>query len=271
MNTKHLVSLSVLFFLGWNYSHHVAAHAEEATIAPADQPDPQVERKGGFLGRGRLGNQVLGMVPLLQVDSVKQELHVEGEQAAQLESFTLQIRDDFAEEIRQILQSLREANPEDRRQFREKVGEIAQRINERLDSVLNKEQSDRLKQIDLQLGLRKNGPAAALTSSDIAMALDITPKQKKELRAQARESQGSEPQTLAEARQDVSEILTPEQMEKLENLLGPEFDLPAALLEKETGRGQRGSRRTEGRERRANRRGQQESEPKEVAPEPPEV
>ncbi|TWU25849.1 hypothetical protein [Bythopirellula polymerisocia] len=270
MINKCLVSLIALVTFGGDNSHFVAAQNEEPIPTPAVQQKEQVPPKG-FLGRGRMGKQALGMVPLLQVDSIRQELNVEGEQAAQLESFTLQIREDFAEEIRQILQSLREANPEERGQFREKVGEIAQRINERLETVLNKDQSERLKQIDLQLGLRKNGPAAALTSNDIAMALDLTPDQKKQLRAKAREAQGRAPQTLAEARQEVSEILTPEQLQKLENLLGAEFDLPAALLEKEPGRGKRGIRRNEGRERRANRRGLDTSEPKEEAPEPPEV
>ncbi|QEG34925.1 hypothetical protein [Bythopirellula goksoeyrii] len=270
-NTKHFICMCALALLGEGNVSLLSAQEGEPAITPAEQPKSADGQRGGFLGRGRMGKQALGMVPLLQVDSVKQELRVEGEQAAQLESFTLQVREDFAEEIRQLLQALRSANPEDRKQFRDKVGEIAQRINERLDTVLNKDQSDRLKQIDLQLGLRKNGPAAALTSSDIAMALDLTPEQKKQLRAQARESQGSEPKSLAEVRQDVSEILTPDQQAKLENLLGAEFDLPAALLEKDAGRGQGGRRRIEGRQRRANRRALEPSEQKVEAPEPPAI
>lgn len=271
MITKHWVCVLALTILGTGNFSSLWSQEVEPVTAPAEQPKPEGVKKGGFLGRGRMGKQALGMVPLLQVDSVKQELHVEGEQAAQLESFTLQVREDFAEEIRQLLQSLRSANPEERKQFREKVGEIAQRINERLDTVLNKDQSDRLKQIDLQLGLRRNGPASALTSSDIAMALDLTPEQKKQLRVQGRETQRSEPKTLADARQEVSEILTPDQQAKLENLLGAEFDLPAALLEKDIGRGQGGRRRNEARERRANRRAQEPAEQKVEAPEPPAI
>lgn len=100
------------------------------------------------------------------------------------------------------------------------------------------------------------------------MALDLTPEQNKQLRQKATENPQRESQTLAEARAEVSDILTPEQQEKLENLLGAEFDLPAALLEKQPGRGQGGRLRNEGRERRALRRA---AEPKVEAPEPPEV
>lgn len=100
------------------------------------------------------------------------------------------------------------------------------------------------------------------------MALDLTPEQNKQLRQKATENPQRESQTLEEARAEVSDILTPEQQKKLENLLGAEFDLPAALLEKQPGRGQGGRLRNEGRERRALRCA---AEPKVEAPEPPEV
>ncbi len=271
MLTRYLTCYSIVLFLNWGGTNDVTAQDEQAIATPDQQPATPPLQRGGILGRGRMSNRAQGMMPLLQFDSIRRELQVEGEQATKLESFTLQVREDFAEEIRQTLRSIRESNPEDRRQFGDRVGEIAQRINERLETVLNREQADRLKQINLQLGLRRNGAAEALTTADIATALDLTPEQIRNLRKQARENPNREPQTLAAARQEVNDVLTPAQQEKLENLLGPEFDLPAALLEEEPARGQGGLRRAEGRERRASRRALESQEPKEEAPEPPEV
>lgn len=216
------------------------------------QPEPMEDRQ--FRGRGgrRFGESMMGYLPLLQIDSVKKELKLEGDQSTQVDSLTIKVREDFAEEIRGLLESLRTADPAQRQQFREKVAELANRVNERLGTVLNAEQSSRLRQINLQLGLRRNGAAEALSSADIATALDLSPEQQEKLREQAQSSprgRGGESNTLEEARQEANALLTPEQQEKLTNLLGDEFDLPEAMLERGRGRGGFGGRREGGNRR----------------------
>ncbi len=231
------------------------AQLEEAPEAPAVPAGESSEQGGrGFGGRGRFGEQVMGYVPLLQIDSVKQELKLEGDQATQVDSLTIKIREDFAGEIRELMQSLRDADPDDRQQFRENMAAIAARVNERLGTVLNPEQTSRLRQINLQLGLRRDGAAAALSTADISAALDLTAEQQSQLRDQAQESRrqrGREAKSLAEARQEANALLTPEQQEKLTNLLGAEFDLPAAMLEGGRGRAGFGGRRGRGEGRRS--------------------
>lgn len=250
------LSVTLLFAFVLLPLPRIAAQENEPADQPAVQEDDSQEQRGrGFRGRGggRFGEQMLGYVPLLQIDSVKRELKVEGDQATQVESLTLQIREDFADDIREVLESLSSADPEDRQQFRAKMAEVAAKVNERLSTVLNGEQTSRLRQINLQLGLRRNGAAEALTSADIATALDLTPEQQEELGEQAREARrqrGREAKTLEEARQEANELLTPEQQEKLTNLLGEEFDLPAAMLERGRGRGGFGGRRGGGEGRR---------------------
>lgn len=237
-----------LTVVSWTWaSANLLAQVEEAPDIPAVPAGESSEQGGrGLGGRGRFGEQVMGYVPLLQIDSVKQELKVEGEQATQVDSLTIKIREDFAQEIRDLMQSLRDSDPEDRQQFRENIAAIAARVNERLGTVLNPEQTSRLRQINLQLGLRRDGAAAALSSADIGAALDLTAEQQAQLREQAQESRrqrGREAKSLAEARQEANALLTPEQQEKLTNLLGAEFDLPAAMLEGGRGRGGLGGRR----------------------------
>ncbi len=187
----------------------------------------------------------MGFVPLLQIDSVKKELKLEGDQATQVDSLTVNIREDFAAEIRDMMQSFRDADPADRQQFRDRMAEMAQRINERLSTVLNSEQTSRLRQINLQLGMRRDGAASALSSSDIAAALDLTAEQQEQLREQAQTpgGRGRSAVTLAEAREEANALLSPDQQKKLVTLLGAEFDLPAAMLEGDRGRGGLGGRR----------------------------
>jgi hypothetical protein len=245
------LSVALFFVLALLPLSRLAAQENEPGYQQAVQEDDTQQRGRGFRGRGsgRFGDQMLGYVPLLQIDSVKKELKVEGEQATQVESLTVQIREDFADEIRDVMESLRSADPEDRQEFRAQMAEVAAKVNERLSTVLNSEQNSRLRQINLQLGLRRNGAADVLSSSDIATALDLTPEQQEKLREQARESRrerGREAKSLEEARQEANELLTPEQQEKLTNLLGEEFDLPAAMLERGRGRGGIGGRREAG-------------------------
>jgi hypothetical protein len=250
------LSVALLLVLALLPLSRLAAQENEPGDQQAVQEDDAQQQRGrGFRGRGggRFGDQMLGYVPLLQIDSVKRELKVEGDQATQVESLTVQIREDFADEIRDVMESLRSADPEDRQQFRAQMAEVAAKVNERLSTVLNSEQNSRLRQINLQLGLRRNGAAEALSSTDIATALDLTPEQQEDLRDQARESRrerGREAKSLEEARQEANELLTPEQQEKLTNLLGEEFDLPAAMLERGRGRGGFGGRREGGEGRR---------------------
>lgn len=215
----------------------VSAAQQESAPSDNQQQDPTAKSTGP---RGRFGNQFLGMVPLLQIDSVRRELQVDEEQATQIESFTVQIHEDFAEEIRFLLRSWRQGRVGERGQLREKVAAIADRINKRLDEVLHEDQLNRLRQIDLQLDLQRQGAAERLTSSDLAAALDLTDEQQQQLRKQAeshRSSNEESPRTLAQTRMEVSKILTTQQLEKLENLLGPEFDLSAAMLDRPPRRG----------------------------------
>jgi Spy/CpxP family protein refolding chaperone len=249
--------IALILIGGTLVAQNLTAQEQEGSSAPRERSaDTRPEGGRGFRGGGggRFGNRMMGMVPLLQIDSIKKELKIEGDKATEVESFTVKIREDFADEVRDVMDSLRNANPEDRQQFREKMAEVANRINERLSTVLDEEQTSRLRQINLQLGLRRDGAAQALSSSDIAAALDLTSEQQEQLREQARESRGGRGRTaksLAEAREEANAVLTPEQQEKLTNLLGAEFNLPEAMLEGGRGRGGFGGRRGGGEGRRS--------------------
>lgn len=214
-----------------------------------------------FLGRLSRSPSLMGLAPLLRVESIRQELKIDQEQSTVVEEISISIQEDFGAEILSFLRSLRDLPPEERREARgKKSSEFRQKINLRLKEVLNDEQFNRLEQIGLQLDLRQKGAAEALTSEDLVAALDLTEDQTIELQHMARESRqnrrNEKAPTLEEAREATKEVLTEDQQEKLSTLLGDEFDLPEALIKEPTRRGL-------GRWRngpRANRRSSQEQE-----------
>lgn len=225
--------------------------AQESATEPAsppaqsDQPDNQDQQRG----RGERGmDRMLGMVPLLRVETVRQELGVNDEQSKSIETTSLQIREEFGQQIREFMQSFRDLSPEERRARRDesdgRLAEIRGKINERLRGDLDEKQFQRLQEIEVQRLVRTSG-VGALTSDDLAASLDLTDEQKQQLREQGQAARdANEAISLEDVRAKVKDILTPDQMGKLETLFGAAFDLPREMLERGRGRfgGGRGGR-----------------------------
>jgi hypothetical protein len=220
-----------------------AVRAQEDATTPAEPAAPTVQSndQAPQRGRGQQGfDRMLGVVPLLRIETVREELGVDEEQSKTLETVTLEIREDFGGQLRDFFMSLRDLSPEERRARRQegdgKLAEIRAKIDERLQGVLNEGQFHRLKEIEVQRLVRTNG-VGALTGGDLAAALDLTDEQKQQLRDQAEASRGpGEAISLDEVRAKVKEILTPDQMGKLDTLFGEAFDLPQELLQRGPGR-----------------------------------
>jgi Spy/CpxP family protein refolding chaperone len=88
---------------------------------------------------------------------------------------------------------------------------------------------ERLKQIDLQSKVQSRG-ASALTSGDVAKALNLTDEQREKLEKRAadvqEELQMKIKQLQADARKKMLDVLTPDQQAQLEKMMGQQFDLP---------------------------------------------
>ena len=114
------------------------------------------------------------------------------------------------------------------------------------EAVESAEVLERLKQIDLQTKVQYRG-ASALTSGDVAKALNLTDEQRDKLEKRAAEVQ-EELQTKikqlqADARKKMLDVLTPDQQAQLEKMMGQQFDLPAQNFGNGfRGRGGRGGR-----------------------------
>lgn len=122
-----------------------------------------------------------------------------------------------------------EGREEMRRRFRDRAEAMGEKVEERLAGILNEEQMTRLKQIDTQLQVRRQG-ARALTHGPLADELGVSEEQGDQLRDKAHEIRGALAQQIRDvtdaSREELIQELTTEQQAKLDELMGEPFDMP---------------------------------------------
>ena len=177
---------------------------------------------GGFFGGG-------GVLGLVARDEVQQELQLVDEQKDKVRGITEGMRN----KVREMFGQMRDLSDDERRaqfgEIRSKIEALGAETEKQLEKVLLPHQMDRLKQIDLQSKVQSRG-ASALTSGDVAKALNLTDEQREKLEKRAAEVQ-EELQTKikqlqADARKKMLDVLTPDQQAQLEKMMGQQFDLP---------------------------------------------
>ncbi len=164
------------------------------SLSYAQHPGPPPGRgpggPGGFGGPG--GPFGGGLLGLAMRDDVQQELQLVDEQKDKVRGIADDMRNKVRDELRGIFEQMRDLNDEERRakfgEIRNKVEAINADMEKKLDGVLLPHQLERLKQIDLQSKIRQRG-ADALTSGDLAKALNLTDEQREKLEKRAAEVQ----------------------------------------------------------------------------------
>jgi Spy/CpxP family protein refolding chaperone len=178
--------------------------------------------RGGFVPFGGGG----GSIGLLLRDDVRKELEIVDDQVEKIRA----LGDSMREQMRGLFSGLRDLPEDERRakfaELREKMEEQQKELSAKVDEILLPHQRDRLKQIGLQMQMRYRGTSGLLTDQ-LAEQLNITDEQKEKLRAKAEEVRKSLDERIAkaraEARDELLEVLTPDQREKLKALLGDDF------------------------------------------------
>ena len=198
---------------------------------------------GGFFGGG-------GIVGLIARDEVQQELQLVDEQKDKVRAITDEMRNKVREQMRDVFGQMQNLSDDERRakfgEIRTKIDALSADTEKQLDKVLLPHQMERLKQIDLQTKVQSRG-ASALTSGDVAKALNLTDEQREKLEKRAAEVQ-EELQTKikqlqADAREKMLDVLTPDQQAQLDKMMGQQFDLPDQNFGgRFRGRGGRGGR-----------------------------
>lgn len=156
---------------------------------------------------------------MLNNPSVQKDLQLVDEQMDQIN----QINKDFGEKIRDKVLELRNG---DSSGLMELIGDLKEKQNQQIESILLPNQQARLKQVSRQMKLKRLGSERALTDA-LAEDLGITDEQKKSIKNKAKELQSELEKKFAElkakAKKELFEELTKEQQSKLEELLGDEL------------------------------------------------
>lgn len=195
---------------------------------------------GGFFGGG-------GTIGLIQQQDVQQEIELTEDQQTELRTLAETMREEVGEEMRGMFQGMRDLSDEERdakmQEIRTRFEQIGKDAEERMQKVLLPHQFDRLKQIDLQSRVQRGG-ASALSEGELADTLGLSESQRDQLREKQEQVQKELDEKISQlrvdARNQLLEVLTPEQRAKLQGMMGADFALQEPQFGPPGGRGGRG-------------------------------
>jgi hypothetical protein len=211
------------------FSVAIVAIALAAARAEAQQ---RGKRPGGFGGGGN------SLATLAANEAVRKDIGASGDVAAKLTS----LRDDYLAAAQKENRTAGIDFQNITAEQRQKLAEIGRKLNDefnpKVKALVSADQYKRLLQIQLQAGLRNQGPPA-LTAPEVAAELQLTDDQKQklnELNAEFGRKQrelfsggGFDQQAFAKLRDERTaktlDVLTAEQKEKLIGLRGAAFDV----------------------------------------------
>jgi Spy/CpxP family protein refolding chaperone len=209
---------TVLILLVAGFASLKSSAQEKAAQNLAPIPQAQPWQAGGFGFDGGTG--------LLMLDQIQEELGLSAEQVDKIRK----IQSEVGEQMRGLYDGLGELKAEERparfKAIQEKMQEIGKASHAKIAEVLKPEQSERLKQINLQLQMRRGG--SLISAEVVAAALELPDAERDMLREREQKVAEELRETIAraqlEARGKLLESLTPEQRAKLEEMQGKPFE-----------------------------------------------
>jgi Spy/CpxP family protein refolding chaperone len=165
-------------------------------------------------------------------EDVQQELQLLDEQRNKIDDVIADARERIGNEMRDMFRQMADLSPEERRErfqdIRTRMEDLSKEAEKDLEKALLPHQFARLKQISVQQRIQMQG-AGALTSGDLAEALNLTDAQREKLEQRAaevnKELQEKIAQLRLEARNKMLDVLTAEQRAKLDAMMGDGFAL----------------------------------------------
>lgn len=186
---------------------------------PADGPRPPMP--GGTFG---------GPLDLLRRQDVRKELELLDDQLQQLEKLGERMRERRREAFSSILASGQEGTRERFDRAREAVEELNAETQRELNQILLPHQARRLRQLELQMRVRRGGLLAI--GRDAVRELNVSEEQQAKLREKADQLDQELRKKIAElhrrAEEELLTLLTPAQQLKYRALLGPPFEFQEA-------------------------------------------
>ena len=170
------------------------------------------------------------MENMLRDNQIQQELGLVEEQMKEIKS----IQEAFSRQMQEQSQSLFIDGKFDAtraRELGEKMQTVQATMKKKIDGVLLPHQQQRLKQLSYHVEMQNRPGGQAIFQGRIAEELELTDEQKEELEERAEEIEKELEKDIAElkkkAREDLLKGLTAKQREKLDSMLGEEFQYTA--------------------------------------------
>lgn len=181
---------------------------------------------GGDMMGGFMPNANVDPLSLLNNKDVREELELVGDQ---LEKYQ-QAQKELKEKIKEKTQALTsgEIDPASMGMIAREIGEMQKAGQQQMQSMLLPHQLERLKQVALQMQMKRRGAANTLLSDQIAEELGIDAAQKKRIEARQKELKKELADRMEKLKLEIREKLlaelTSEQKVKLDKLSGDKFD-----------------------------------------------
>jgi hypothetical protein len=183
---------------------------------------------GRFMERDSGGFGGDGIMTLLQDERIRQELDMVEDQNAELQS----LRDELTQGMRELFDGMRDLSPEERRErfdeIREEMDQKRKDIEEKVNNMLLPHQQKRLQQLIFQSQGRRGGALGFAANDNILEKLGVTEEQKNQLREKSEQVRKDLDEKIAKLRKDAVDdllsVLSAEQRQKYQDLIGESFD-----------------------------------------------
>lgn len=163
---------------------------------------------------------------LLDNKDVREELELVGDQLDEFRDAQKELRDQIRDKAKSLAGG--KLNPLEMGNIAKEIAELQKNQKSQLESMLLPHQLERLKQVALQIQMKKRGAANTLLSDKVAEELGIDAAQKKRIEERQKELKKELADRMAKLKEEIREKLlaelTSEQKTKLEELAGDDFD-----------------------------------------------
>ena len=179
---------------------------------------------GGNFMRGGSGS--VNPLSLLDNTGIREELEMVGDQLDKFRNAQKEFRNQAAERAKSL--SSGNLNPGDIGNIAKEIAELQKNQQKQLESMLMPHQLERLKQIALQVQMKKRGAAKTLLSDSVTEQLGIDDAQKKRIEDRQEELKKELAERMEKLKEEIRNKLlaelTSEQKAKLKELSGDDFD-----------------------------------------------
>ena len=189
------------------------------------------EVAGDWMPGGSTG--AIDPLSLLDNKDVRAELELVGEQLDKFRDAQKEMREQIAEKAKSLTSG--KLDPSQLTDIAKEIAELRTGSQAKLQSMLLPHQLERLKQVALQIQMKKRGAANTLLSEKIAEELGIDDAQKKRIEERQKELKEELAQRMEDLKKEIRgkllNELTAGQQAKLKELSGDDFDYKPTNLQ----------------------------------------